>query len=185
MLSFRTKFERPQGISQRGWRDIAKSGMLAVGTAWDRLFKMLHFGPDAARRYNYVPRTAAYKRRRLRIHGVPLSVDLRWSGRTLADVRRRQAPRPFPSRVTIDMPTPAYVRMRPLPVGQAWVDKLGRRRFRKKEGPALGEELTRLAGHCQERHVGGRDGLGPAVQDAAFRGRCGAAVQLCAADGSL
>lgn len=144
MLSFRTTFERPEGVSIRGWRDIAKSGMLAVGVAWDKLFKMVHFGADAARRYGYTPRTFAYKRRRLRVHGVPLSVDLRWSGRTLADVRRRQAPRPFPSRVTIDMPTPAYVRMRPLPVGQTWTDALGRRRTRKKEGPNLGEELTRL-----------------------------------------
>lgn len=144
MLSFRTKYERPAGISQRGWRDIAKAGMLAVGVAWDRLFKMLHFGADAARRYGYEPRTAAYKRRRLRVKGIPTAVDLRWSGRTLADVRRRQIPRPFPSRVTIDMPTAQYVQMRPLPVGQAWTDALGRQRTRKKPGPNLGEELTRL-----------------------------------------
>lgn len=144
MLSFRTKYDRPAGISIRGWRDIAKTGMLAVGVAWDRLFKMLHFGADASRRYGYVPRTAAYKRRRQRVKGIPPSVDLRWSGRTLADVRKQQVPRAFPSRVTIDMPTAAYVNMRPLPVGQAWTDALGRQRTRKKEGPALGEELTRL-----------------------------------------
>lgn len=103
--------------------------MLAVGVAWDRWFKMRHFAADARTRYNYAPRTAAHRRRKER-RGIPGFLDLVYGGHTRAQVASPQIPRAFPTRVSIVMPTPAWVQMRPDP--------------RKRRAPNLGEELTRV-----------------------------------------
>lgn len=129
MPIFSKSIERPAGVGIRSWREIGKAGMFAVGVAWDRYFKMLHFAPDARSRYGYKPRSAAYRRRKAK-KGVPGFLDMVYSGDTRRDVARMQLPRAFPSRVSIVMPTAAYVQMRPDP--------------RHRDAPNLGEELTRV-----------------------------------------
>jgi hypothetical protein len=128
MVTIPSNASRPAGVGQRTWRDIAKAGMFAVGVAWDKYFKMRHFDPGAASRYGYKPRTAAHKRRKAK-RGLPVWLDLVFSGDTRRDVARLQIPRAFPTRVTITMPTARYVQMRPY----------------KRDAPALGDELTRVA----------------------------------------
>jgi hypothetical protein len=128
MAVFGSKHERPAGVGIRTWRDIAKAGMLAVGLHWDAEYKMRHFASDARNRYGYAPRTKAYRRRKER-NGVPGFLDMVLTGNTRRDVARLQVPRPFPTRVSIQMATQPYIQMRPDP--------------RKRKAPNLGEELTR------------------------------------------
>ena len=119
---------RPAGIGQRSWRAIAKAGTFAVGVAWDKHFKMRHFQPGAAARYGYKPRSKAYLRRK-QARGVPRFLDMVFTGNTRRDVGKLQIPRPFPTRVTIVMPTASYIQMRP----------------KMRNAPNLGDELTRIS----------------------------------------
>lgn len=58
---------------------IMKRIMLVFPLAWNRLYKHLHFGPDAAQRYNYAPRSGerkdalpakgSYTHKKLRLYG--------------------------------------------------------------------------------------------------------------------
>ena len=128
MTTIQVTANRPSGVGQRSWREISKTGMFAVGLAWDQHFKMRHFEPGAASRYGYKPRSKAYLRRKAK-RGVPQFLDMVFSGTTRRDVARLQIPRPFPTRVTITMPTQPYIKMRP----------------GKRDAPNLGEELTRVA----------------------------------------
>jgi hypothetical protein len=124
-------------ISKRAQTRIAKASNMAVGQHWDANFKMRHFDAVAQQQYGYKPRSAGYLRRKARASGKTWRVkgkpdqDMVYSGQTLQDVRQRQMPRAFPTRVTITMPTPSYVQMRPNP------------KFR--DAPNLGEELTRVS----------------------------------------
>ena len=126
-----------QGVTIRAQRAIGKAAHLAVGQQWDREFKMRHFEPGARERYGYKARSAKYLARKERAAKATWRVkgtaeqDLVYSGQTLQDVKNTQRPRAFPTRVTIDMPTPSYVSMRPDP------------RFR--DAPNLGEELTTVS----------------------------------------
>ena len=127
MALFSGKHERPSGVGIRSWREMAKAGMFAVGMAWQRWFKMLHFAPDARSRYGYKPRSAKYRRRKEK-RGVPGFLDMILSGDTRRDVGRLHVPRAVPTRVSLVMPTAPYVQMRP----------------RYRDAPNLGEELTRV-----------------------------------------
>jgi hypothetical protein len=126
-----------RGVTIRAQRQIGKAAHLAVGQQWDAEFKMRHFEPGAAQRYGYKARSAKYLARKERASKATWRVkgtrdqDLVYSGQTMQTVKNTQRPRPFPSRVTIDMPTPSYVSMRPDP------------RFR--DAPNLGEELTTVS----------------------------------------
>jgi hypothetical protein len=129
MAVFSQKTDRPSGVGIRSWREMAKAGMFAVGMAWQRYFKMLHFAADARSRYGYKPRSAAYRRRKEK-KGVPGFLDMVLTGDTRRDLSRIQVPRAFPTRVSLVMPTAAYIQMRP--------DR------RHRNAPNLGEELTRV-----------------------------------------
>jgi hypothetical protein len=125
---------RPAGFSDRGWTEGCKTGMRAVGEWWEAEIKMRHFEADAASRYGYQPRTERYLRRKKAIAAKTWRVleggqrDLVLHGQTRGAVRMRHTPRVFPTRLTIHIPTPSYVQMRPRTTGR----------------PNLGEELTRL-----------------------------------------
>lgn len=128
MLLFRGTHERPAGVGQRTWREIAKTGMFTVGVAWDRWYKMRHFAGNASSRYGYEPRTAAHRRRKQK-RGIPGFLAMVFSGATRASVASPQIPRAFPTRATITLSAPPYIQMRPDP--------------RRRKAPNLGEELTR------------------------------------------
>ncbi len=132
-----------QSLSKRAQDRVSREAHLAVGVYWDREYKMRHLGPGAAERYGYKERTDKYLRKKeygsratWKIKG-GRNDSMIFSGQTLQAVKQRQVPRAFPSRVTILMPAPSYIQMRPKPG--------------KRDAPNLGEELTRTIPEEQDR----------------------------------
>jgi len=124
-------------VSTRALREASREGFFAVGQYWDRHFKMRHFETGAEDLYHYQARTPAYLARKKRgwirrggqrypVPGGGL-LPLVYSGDTRAAVRQRLYPRAYPTRVTLQLPTPRYIRIRPY----------------KLKHPPLGDELTR------------------------------------------
>jgi hypothetical protein len=111
---------QPPDVSKRRFKEFSRAGMNAIGLLWDRLFKMRHFDADAASKYGYQPRGKKYqagKVRRVRGRSFKVSPDaerpLILTGAFRKAVKMRQIPRSFPTRVTLALPTPHYVAMRP------------------------------------------------------------------------
>jgi len=127
--------QKPEGVSIRAWREALKAGWYAVGEYHDRVVQPRKFESGAAGRYGYQTRDAKYRARKQRIAAKSWRVkdggksDIVYSGVTRTAVTRRQYPRPFYNRVTMDIPTPSYVQMRPRRMGR----------------PNLGHELTSVA----------------------------------------
>lgn len=127
--------EKPEGISVRAWREALKAGWYAVGVYYDEVVQPRKFEADAASRYGYQPRTPKYAARKKRLAAKSWRVkeggqrDIVYSGVTRTAVKRKQYPRAFYQRVTVDTPTPAYVQMRP----------------RRSGRPNLGAELTSVS----------------------------------------
>lgn len=126
--------DKPADVSGRAWREAHRAGWYAVGTYHDKEVQTRKFDADAERRYGYQPRSARYLARKKRIGQRSYKIKeggerlLVASGMTRTAVLRRQYPRPFPTRVTLDIPTPSYVQMRP----------------RRANMPAMGVELTSI-----------------------------------------
>ncbi len=116
--------EQPPDVSKRRFREFSRNGMSAIGKLWDSTFKMLHFVAGAAERYGYQRRSTKYqegKERRVRGRSRSISPDaaneLILTGSLRRAARQNQLPRAFPTRVTINIPTPHYVAMRPRRAG--------------------------------------------------------------------
>jgi hypothetical protein len=116
-------------VPDRRLYDASKAGMMAVAEAWDEVFKMKHFEEAAAARYHYAPRTAKYMERKLRKKNE--TRPLVYSRETYNAARQKAFGRAFPTRVTMQLPTPSYIQMVP--------------RARKEGGqhPPMGDEITR------------------------------------------
>ena len=139
-LYFSIDYERPPDIAKRRWPGISRDAMGEVGALWDSKFKARHFEPGAADRYGYQPRSPAYLAKKRRLAGlsgqargkfrISPNVDraLVFSGDLRRAVLMRHLPRAFPTRVTVNMPTPRYAQMKPYKTGR----------------PNLGEELTKV-----------------------------------------
>lgn len=139
-LFFQVTYRRPHDVAKRVWPVMSRNAMGAVGTLWEREFKPRHFASDAGERYAYKPRSPAYLKKKERL--AKLSGPARATRRVSADVGRllvytgatrravlqRHLVRAFPTRVSVQIPTPKYVQMRPYKAGR----------------PNLGEELTRV-----------------------------------------
>lgn len=116
-------------IPDRRLYDASKMGMLAVAEAWDDKCKMKHFEEAAAARYHYAPRSVKYMARKLRTKNE--TRPLVYSRETLNAAKQKAFGRAFPTRVTMQLPTPSYIQMVPRP---------------KKDGgqhPPMGDEITR------------------------------------------
>lgn len=120
--------ERPENVPIRAWRQIMKSVFLKVGRHWHETYLPLHFSKAAYYRYPeaYTRRTDAYFKRwfvrnpdlkkeekqaavaRARAEHNPLV----FRG-TLREMSRHAVARAFQTRVTITIPTPAYVTQHP------------------------------------------------------------------------
>lgn len=138
----RLKFggDKPEFLSVRAWRAISKAGTAAVGWFWERVVKRRKFTRRSESLDDHKPRSAGYLRKKERPYRqitdaggrrrwVPnrgLMANLEWSGETRRRVMSPHIPRAFPTRVTIDLPTPKYVQMRPY----------------RRNAPNLGEEIT-------------------------------------------
>ena len=133
-IHWRLIHEKPSDVTVRAFRDLLKGAWQAVGEWWDKEIKPRHLDADAADRYGYQPRKDFTLKRKAAIAKHSPRVlyggkrPLIWSGRTREAVLLTQIPRAFPTRMTIEMPTPKYVQMNP----------------KKPSHPNLGEELTRL-----------------------------------------
>lgn len=124
-----------EDIPDRRLYDASKLGMLAVAETWDETMKMRHFDEDASARYHYAARTANYKKRKLRTRNE--TRDLVWSRETMDAARTKAFGRAYPTRVTMNLPTPSYIKLTPTP---------------RKTGtlPAMGDELTRTTPEEEE-----------------------------------
>lgn len=118
-IGFTLIADKPEDISGRGWQEALKAGWFAVGMYHDEVVQPRKFETGAAQRYGYQTRTAKYldRKKRLAQHSYRVKdggeKDLVYSGATRTIVLRRQYPRPFPTRVWLEIPTPSYVQMRP------------------------------------------------------------------------
>jgi hypothetical protein len=66
----RSEKDRPEGVSIRAWRDIAKSSFSAMAFYWHENFLERHFGPDVRRRYGggvIKPRSLSWLMRKIGI----------------------------------------------------------------------------------------------------------------------
>jgi hypothetical protein len=110
---------QPPDVGKRKFANFSRAGMAAIGTLWDREFKMRHFASDAASRYGYQRRRAKYQAGKERKAGRSRSVSphaanaLILTGALRNASRLKQLSRAFPTRVTITIRTPHYVAMRP------------------------------------------------------------------------
>lgn len=135
-MYFEITDERPPDVSKRKWFEFSRDGMNEIGLLYDRTFKMRHFEPGAAARYGNQPRKPKYqerKRRAVDAGSFRISSDAKndniYTGALRQAVRMNHTPQAFPTRVTVNMPTPYYAKMTP-----ATADK-----------PNIGAELTRVA----------------------------------------
>lgn len=117
-----------EDIPDRRLYDASKSGMIAVAETWDETMKMRHFDNDASARYHYAARSDKYKASKVRRKNE--TRDLVFSRETMSAARTKAFGRGYPTRVTLSLPTPSYIKMTPTT---------------RKTGtlPAMGDELTR------------------------------------------
>lgn len=114
---------RPAGITVRAWRAICRDAWRALALFWHEHCLRGHFEKGAEAKYGYQPRKPRYLAQ-ARKRGKP---PLFFSGDTYnAVVKGTPLIRAFPSRATLTMNAPPWVKMRP------W--KSGR--------PNLGQEIT-------------------------------------------
>ncbi len=134
-LYFEVTDQRPPDVSIRRWRTFNRDAMAEVGNLYDDVFKMRHFEPGASSRYGYRPRTPAHIARKAKAvarNSFTVSPDanrdLIFSGALRKAVKMKHLPRAFPTRVTVNMPTPSYAQMKP----------------RRPNMPNLGDEIVRV-----------------------------------------
>lgn len=125
----RFTMERPHDVGQHTWRRLSKAAMLAVGLFFEREIKSRKFTKAAETVDRHKPRSPGYLKRKNkpyrlirdaatgRLRPIPNPAggqpNLIATGETRRAVMRPHLPRAFPTRVTIDFPTPRYVQMRP------------------------------------------------------------------------
>lgn len=121
-------------LTARAHNRAMKGTMGDVATAWNKKIKGRHFRSGAATKYGYKPRTAAWMRRKLRspIRAPDARLPLIYTGALKRQVLRSRNIKAFPTRATVDLQTPPYVKSRPNPNGR------GRNR------PNMGQEITAI-----------------------------------------
>jgi hypothetical protein len=115
----KSKIDVKQFPSIRAWRAAMTKAHDAQGQYWHQHHLKLHFRRDSGRRYGYKERTAKYRLRKERAgrgRGRPPAkyggmVDLVWKGDLEAGIRSFATIRSFPSRVTVTMQGPSYLRI--------------------------------------------------------------------------
>ncbi|HEY1064809.1 MAG TPA: hypothetical protein VGE52_01810 [Pirellulales bacterium] len=110
--------ERPPELTIREWRTATKASTAEMGRRWHSKYARLHFTPQAEKRYGYKPRTTRYKRnkRKLAERGKVQSggvVPLVFSGLLREALLTHATIRSFPTRATVVMTVPRYVKQRP------------------------------------------------------------------------
>lgn len=136
-LAFTISYEPDMDdLSKRGVVRVSTQMWAAVGWLYERTFKARHFTESAASRYSYQPRSVKYQERKNKAvdrGSFKISPDAKrpliYKGFGRRDVLRPHIPRSFPTRVTINMPTPSYLQMKP----------------KSASRPNMGEEIVRLA----------------------------------------
>lgn len=137
-IAFTVTTDKPDDVSGRAWRTALVAGWFAVGEYHDREVQPRKFVQGAAERYGFQPRSEKYLARKKRIAQHSWRVkeggerELIYSGMTRTITLRRQYPRPFPTRVWVEIPTPSYVQMRPNRTGS------------RAAMPATGQELVSI-----------------------------------------
>lgn len=143
--------ERPPDVTIRRWREFTRDAMAEVGALYENDYKMRHFEDGARTRYGYQSRTEGHIRRKARLVAQrsfkvspDANLDLIFTGALRKAIKVRHLIRAFPSRVTVNMPSPSYAQMKP----------------KQPSMPNLGDEVTRVASDEQlEMERAHRDSL--------------------------
>jgi hypothetical protein len=107
---------RPFDVLRDDWRVMQRAGMSEVGNHWFKEMLPQHFVAGAERKYNHRPRSAKYlaakknmaKRGRVKLGGV---VDNVFSGAAMEAIMGRAVIRGFPTRATVYMYGPDYLKI--------------------------------------------------------------------------
>lgn len=117
---FRIKSElmetRPLDVARDSWREMQRAGMRAVGEYWFKEMLPRHFTPQAKHIYQHKPRSTKYidRKRKLAQRGQAIlggMVDNVLTGAVMNSVKNRAVIRGFPTRCTVYMHGPNYLRI--------------------------------------------------------------------------
>lgn len=113
----RLTLDQPPDVSKRAWRRVKKEAHFEQGMHWHQRMLPLHFRAGARRRYGYDPRSAAYERRKNRLHARGRiagrgGADLVYSGESRRTLRQSRVVTSTPSKARITMLAPAYFKTR-------------------------------------------------------------------------
>ena len=114
-------------ISARALRQMRREAMKRTGAYWQQRQLPKHFTQTAKTEYSMKRRGRKYQARKRKIAKKGGRAPLVFTGMMELLMRRKQVVRAFPTRVSISIPGPSYMSMRP-----------------KGNRPNLGEEATRV-----------------------------------------
>lgn len=106
---------RPFDVARDAWRQMQRNGMRAVGEHWHSTMLPKHFTPQAKHTYSHEPRSAKYLRNKQRLaqRGIAImggTVDNVFRGTMMNAVKNRAVIRGFPTRCTVYMTGPGYMK---------------------------------------------------------------------------
>lgn len=118
MLLIRTTISQENFPSKRAWDRARTRAHADQGSHWHQHLLPKHFQPDAKTRYQHKPRTEKYIKRKKRLAKIGKvkyggEVDNVATGFMERILTSSASIRAYPSRVTVGMPGPRYINMRP------------------------------------------------------------------------
>jgi len=112
---------KPAYMSVRAYKEATRKGFKALGEYWFENMLDSHFEPGAERKYNYRPRSADWIKGKTRgaakeknINGGAHVANV-WTGRMRDALTRYTRVRAFPTRATLIMVGPPYIKTRHKP----------------------------------------------------------------------
>lgn len=117
MFRIKTKImeTRPFDVARDSWRQMQRNGMRAVGDHWHGTMLPKHFTPQAKYTYGHEPRSNKWKNIKLKLaqRGKAImggQVDNVLTGAMMAAVKGKSTIRGFPTRCTVYMSGPGYMK---------------------------------------------------------------------------
>lgn len=115
MIYLGIRITKPQEVSIRAHRNMTKAAHRVQGLYWHVNYLPKHFLPSAKTRYRYRRRTMKTTKRKQQLAArgkvqMGGTVDLVWTGRTRERLGEFATLREFPTRVTVRMVGPDYLR---------------------------------------------------------------------------
>lgn len=107
---------KPPGVSRDKFREICRKAFSHIGHYWYKNFFPLHFTAQAKHKYNHRPRSKKYlaKKQSLARKGIAAmsgAIDNVFTGQMARELLSGATIRGFPTRATVTMRGPNYMRM--------------------------------------------------------------------------